>query len=328
MKICILYDKSGNLDEGMKRVGFELSRELSKRYSLLELDLNHFVSPNFWRRIDEFSPDVVHFIPGITLKSVVMLRILRSLYNVRTTITALVPRLGRFSLYVLKTFRPNLIFALSTGYEMTLRSLGVRERFLPLGVDLGKFEPEHDLERKALIRKGLGVDAKKFTVLHVGHVNEGRNVETLSDIAGLGCQVIFVATTSTKPDFTLLARLKKAGVVVLRTFFKNIEDVYKMADSYVFPTIDDRYAVNIPLSVLEAMACNLPVVTTRFGGLPRMFREGAGLLFSDTEEGILQNVERVRNDEVEVATREIVCKYSWSYVAELFDKCLRELLNS
>jgi len=63
---------------------------------------------------------------------------------------------------------------------------------------------------------------------------------------------------------------------------ENIEKYYQAADCYVFPTIDPKFCVQIPISIVEAMACGLPVVATRFEGLPLFFPEGyPGLTYVD-----------------------------------------------
>ena len=66
----------------------------------------------------------------------------------------------------------------------------------------------------------------------------------------------------------------------------NIEEVYALSDCYVFPTppMNKINSIEIPLSVLEAMACNLSVITTKFGALPKVFEEGDGLIFVDDGE--------------------------------------------
>jgi glycosyltransferase involved in cell wall biosynthesis len=43
--------------------------------------------------------------------------------------------------------------------------------------------------------------------------------------------------------------------------------------------------VQIPLSILEAMAVSLPVVTTRFGGLPDFFPGTNGITFLPDNKG-------------------------------------------
>jgi len=57
-------------------------------------------------------------------------------------------------------------------------------------------------------------------------------------------------------------------------YIKKIEEIYQLSDCYIFPITFEGGGISILLSVLEAMACNLPVVTTKFGGLPAIFKGG------------------------------------------------------
>ena len=36
----------------------------------------------------------------------------------------------------------------------------------------------------------------------------------------------------------------------------------------MFSTVDPKACIETPLSVLEALSCNIPVITTKFGSLP------------------------------------------------------------
>jgi len=325
LKICLLTDKSGNVDEGMKRVGHHLSNELSRRNDVLEIDPKGFTSTVFWKSIRNFSPDVIHFVPGITLNSIILLRILKQIGG-KTTITALVPRLAMPSLCILNTLKPDAIFVSSVKWEIQFRGIGIRTIFLPMGVNLDKFTPEKDKEHKVSIKSLFGLDEEKFTVLHVGHIQRGRNIEVLSEVVKLGCQVVFVATTSTNPDHKLLRQLLNAGVIVLRRFFPNMEDIYTMADCYIFPAFDERFAVNIPLSILEAMSCDLPIITTMFGGLPKIFREETGFMYAHNQKEILEKVKKVMKGDVVVKTRKLVEPYSWPNVVTEFEKKLKKIV--
>jgi glycosyltransferase involved in cell wall biosynthesis len=52
----------------------------------------------------------------------------------------------------------------------------------------------------------------------------------------------------------------------------------QLADLFVFPTTSSE---GFPKAVLEALACGLPVVTTRVSVLPRLIGTGAGVLLPD-----------------------------------------------
>ena len=71
---------------------------------------------------------------------------------------------------------------------------------------------------------------------------------------------------------------------------------------------------------MEAMACNLPVITTKFGGLTRLFAKGGdGLLFIETENELFDALEILKNDK-NVRTRDKVLTYSWKNIGIELEK--------
>jgi len=74
-------------------------------------------------------------------------------------------------------------------------------------------------------------------------------------------------------------------------------------------------AIEIPLSVLEAMAVNLPVVATDFGGLPDLFTEGNGFFICSSEDEFVDKARQMLRLE-RVGTRQMVMGLSWNHVAE------------
>jgi glycosyltransferase involved in cell wall biosynthesis len=77
---------------------------------------------------------------------------------------------------------------------------------------------------------------------------------------------------------------------------------------------------------MEAMACNLPVITTKFGGLPRIFEEDGGILYAEKQDDFYHLLKRVLNEDLTVETRKKVLPYSWERVSQELEKIYYELI--
>jgi glycosyltransferase involved in cell wall biosynthesis len=209
--------------------------------------------------------------------------------------------------------RIDAVFVHSSASMNALSKVGFSSYCLPLAVDLEKFNSVSQSQKEILrLKYGVPIDAK--IALHVGHLNIRRNIDTLIPLAELGYFVIVVGSTSTSHDDELKQSLARPGVRVFSDYIENVEELYQLADCYVFPVKNSTSAIEIPLSVLEAMACNLPVVTTRFGGLPELFSEASGLYYLDDDEDLVSAINFAMQDSL-INTRQMVAKYSWRSIA-------------
>ena len=106
---------------------------------------------------------------------------------------------------------------------------------------------------------------------------------------------------------------------------------YSAADIYVqTPSVD-----NMPLSILEAFASGLPVVSTRVGGVPGMLRDGEqGLLAADDDdEGIAHCVLELLGDpararRMAAAAYESCKEYAWARARGSWLAAYRQALSS
>jgi glycosyltransferase involved in cell wall biosynthesis len=109
-------------------------------------------------------------------------------------------------------------------------------------------------------------------------------------------------------------------VRVIDEFVANVAELYQLADCYVFPvppthwSAEAHWSIDAPLSILEAMACDLPVVSTRWEGLTRLFPGAPGLRIVDTPDDIAGAVADCRGLE-RPGTRALVADYGWPAVA-------------
>ena len=83
----------------------------------------------------------------------------------------------------------------------------------------------------------------------------------------------------------------------------------------------------MPLSVMEAMSCNLPVISTRFGVLPDTFSGGEVLFFVQKEEELYEKIQEIKHNTPEVRTREKVLPYSWERVIHQLEGIYDEVIS-
>jgi glycosyltransferase involved in cell wall biosynthesis len=344
MRICIYTKRlTQRLDEGIVRVAHEIAHQLLRHHEVLTLfSVGDVAQKEGLKRIPTnrsglnlrlrkevrtFRPDVILYIPRgpVGLSSLLFARVLKW-YGGSADLVILAPQPKGFtstlSRKCVPLLRPDLILATSRKDQRDLEGLGCAAQFVPLGVDIERFTPVAP-SGKSELRCRYGFGEQDLLVLHVGHVREGRNVGALERIQGDGIQVLMAGSTFFPADASLAHHLETRGIRFLTKYFDHIEEIYQLADLYVFPTLSEEACISQPLSVLEAMACNLPVVSTRFGGLPDLFpSEGGGLFYSDGTSDLLAKVKYVRDNlrHINPRTREMVEQYSW-------DKSCQEILR-
>jgi glycosyltransferase involved in cell wall biosynthesis len=329
MKICLLGEYSGELDEGMRKVSSHFGEELKKQHQILTLDLRKAFSKDFWKDVKNFNPEIIHYIHGPSVRSFISLKVI-SFYSrdAKTIISAMHPHFTLLSERFISLFTPNLILTQSYETEAMFKKRGCKTEFLPCGVDVNRFTPT-TARLKEELRKKYGINKEKFVILHVGSVKKGRNVQLLEKLQKENNQVLVVGSTSTRVEPRVYQQLRKNGCIVWIKYFKNIEEIYALSDCYLFPTSPKNKAnsIEIPLSILEAMACNLPVIATKFGALLRVFEEGDGLIFVEKEEDFIATLGKIKKTNANTKTREKVLPYSWENIGKKLEEIYSNLMD-
>jgi glycosyltransferase involved in cell wall biosynthesis len=88
-----------------------------------------------------------------------------------------------------------------------------------------------------------------------------------------------------------------------------------MADCYVFPVHSVGDAIEMPLSVLEALACGVPVVSTRFGSLDDWLPASAAMIYGDTDEELTSEVVACLSRAEDAMLVDAAGGFSWGAVA-------------
>jgi glycosyltransferase involved in cell wall biosynthesis len=348
MKILFVCERLGERDdEGIRNLAQALLDHFAPRHDVLALTQGEngaaskvlripmnplarrtFLSAELLRQAHRFRPDVTLYVPWTsgTLPTFVRARVLR--HATRGPVAVFLtqpydhPRWQRlFVRYLL----PELSMALSDNVVRHLAQLGGEAELVPAGVDLERFRlPSAD--ERARLRAELEVGPDQQLVVHVGHLNRNRLDEAeMAALARLPRRsVVIVGSTSTPQDEALVRGLEAAGCRVIARYLPHIEHLYQAADAYLFPTRAQRSSIGVPLSVLEALACGVPVVSTRFEGLPRLFPAAAQVRFFSS----LAQLERTLGElprAPDPGARQLVQHLDWNGVAAAVERHLLAL---
>jgi len=321
-------------DEGIKNVAVGLAGALAASHEVLTLTsqgkddaargILNFNSGRLllnWRLrgiIHAFRPDAVLYVPTSCATPFAFLRarVLRGYANqARTALLTLQPRpYNAIGKRIMRRLAPDLVLAQSRRTTRVIQGLGCRVSLLPPAVDTQRFRPVSSAE-KAELRRRYGIAPEATVVTHVGHLKGKRNLgEILSLQGGENRQVVIVGSSSTEQDGALAASLYAVGAKVIDTYVARVEEIYQLSDLYLFLAVEDTAAIEAPLSVLEAMACNLPIISTPFGGLPDAFSEGRGLCYWDGRKPLADVVQTALS--TPCATRALVRSHTWAAAAQ------------
>lgn len=339
MKICLIGDFS-TPDEARKVMAHYMLKELSKTNEVLTISIPDIFKVRVWREFKFFSPDVIHYIPGASTFSFAITKIMKTYSkNAKTVMCSTLNAFRGFShgfyygisslsKYLIPFIKTDVVLVQSKQPEIMFRNLKCNIKFFVCsGVDTQKFAPTSENKKKEL-REKYGVTTEKFVVLHVGSVRKWRNVGILKEIGNIpDIQVVIIGRTSTKFESDIALELEKNGCKIINEYVPKIEEIYALSDCYVFPTIDPAGSIDIPLSVLEAMSTNLPVISTKFGGLENIFEEKNGFLFTDSKMNFVEQINKIRENRIEIKTRDLVIPYSWENIAIRLNLYYKELLH-
>lgn len=195
-----------------------------------------------------------------------------------------------------------------------------RVAYLKTGVDTEKFIPVSE-DKKEELKEKYGFDSRPV-VLHVGHLNRGRNIAQLMKLSEK-YQVLLVVSTLTKneQDIELKNKLLKcSNIKIVDSYIPDIEEIYQLSDVYFFPVVEQGRCIDVPLSVMEAAACNNPVITTDYGEM-KEFQGKKGFYFIESFEKTELNKlikKALTCDEVE--TRSSVLSYDWNNAVSYLTK--------
>jgi glycosyltransferase involved in cell wall biosynthesis len=142
-------------------------------------------------------------------------------------------------------------------------------------------------------------------LLCVATVNAGKGyellIEALAPLAPLRWHLTCVGSLTRSPKTVerLRAQLQRTGLAERVTLVGEVKAdevarFYLGADLFVLPTRFESYG----MAVAEAVACGLPVISTRTGAIPELVGANAGLLVDPDVASLREALQRVLSDPV------------------------------
>jgi glycosyltransferase involved in cell wall biosynthesis len=205
-----------------------------------------------------------------------------------------------------KVRQADFIACISTFHRDFYRTLGARDDQLELvycGIDVEHFRPRTDADEAA--RAG-----RPFHVLSAARLVPKKGLDDLVEacriLTARGLDLRCTIAGSGPLEAELRAQVERAGLadrVTLTGRALKQEDIpafMHSGDAYCLPCVRaaDGDVDGLPQMLMEAMACGLPVVSTRLVGIPDLVVDGrTGLLVEpDAPEALADALERLARD--------------------------------
>jgi glycosyltransferase involved in cell wall biosynthesis len=343
--LTLAFDRSVPLGDRTKGVlicrvpAIELTRLIG-----LQSALSTRVFGEAHRVINEFRPDVVHG-HGLFFVTTVAACLAAHVAGVPFVLSAHIGRLDALpvtqrmmarafevSIARFMACRARAIIAVSKAVEEHVRSLcGARVRdkvfVVPNGVDHEKFRPRERLPGET-----------NFTIAFVGRLVANKGPQFL--IAAMprvlaafprARAVIAGDGPLRKRLVDMSSRLRVCHAVEFLGNRADVDEILRKSDVFVRPSLSE----GLPLTVLEAMSCGLPVVATPIAGVPEVVKHGEnGFLVPPSDPRALADAiislfeDPVRAHDMGLRGRRMVeGHYSWDLTTEQTLRVYREILQ-
>ena len=309
-----------------QKSGSALEAMAEKEFSVEYLDHVGVITPRalstIFRKIKEINPDVVHAhlggmvfaIPWAALKK-----------NSRLVVTAHTKPSRAFNKKVEPLLRwllkhrkntTSVVAVSKENHQQLMEYLRVSEDACPCinnGIDIHRFYQEaHD----------------SFTYINVARQDENKNQQAIINAFGRihgkypNTKLILAGDGPCHQQLKdLVYRMDLEQCVSFPGMVGDVEHYYAVADVYV----QSSYVEAMPLSVLEAMAAGLPIVSTNVGGLCDVVKENGRLVVAGDEEALYSAMRELyelppeKRAQMGDKSREIVQGYSSENMARQYE---------
>lgn len=190
--------------------------------------------------------------------------------------------------------------------ENMVRYLNIPENKISViynGVDTVKFFP-YPINRKRDLRSKYNIGSDDLVILTVGRLKREKGIhflifavsEILKNFKNI--KLLIVGDGHYKTNLMkLVSKLKLEKIVQFLNFIPNerLPEIYNISDIFVFPSVAKE---GFPFVIIEAMACKLPVIASKVGGVSEIIKnqENGLLVIPGDIEDLKKNIVQVLTD--------------------------------
>lgn len=199
---------------------------------------------------------------------------------------------------------------------------------IPNGVDLDKFSVVDSIGIDEA-KKFLGKKDNDFLLITTSRLVVKNGIKDIIDAVALLPENVRLIIAGTGPlENTLREQIKKLGLesrVNMIGFLSHekMPNFLRASDVFIRPSLSE----GLGNSFLEAMACGIPVIATRVGGIPDFLKDKKTGLFCEARNPqsikeqvlVLMNDKTLRDNLIREALGMIKSKYSWKFISELMN---------
>jgi glycosyltransferase involved in cell wall biosynthesis len=223
------------------------------------------------------------------------------------------------------------IICVNEDYIPTFKAWGVDPEkliYIPNGVDTKRFSPGKSRVKNKFLNQKI--------IVYFGRLHYQKNVDLLiksfkfvkEKVSNVKLVVIGTGT-----DFDKLKKMSAHDNDIIMTGYlpdEELLDYLRAADVVVFPSRGE----NASLTIMEAMACELPVISSGVGNAEKILDEGRGLILEKyTEEEIAEKCVQILNnknfaDDIGKSARKFVeDNHSWNRISKKTEELYKSVIE-
>lgn len=213
--------------------------------------------------------------------------------------------------------------------------LGIEEeKFVVLknGIDKNLFEKEYSAKDYDNLKRNYGINDDEKILLFVGRIVPGKGIKELIEaltmvkhqkykllVAGAALNSLNIKTRYEEEISDAVSKVKDKVIFTGFIDYKKLGIIYRMADIAIIPSIMEDSA---PLTIIESISSELPIITTDSGGIPEYVNKKCAVIIN-RDENIVENlaisIDKLVNNEILIENMKNECmKLKLNYTTDRF----------